>query len=237
VDQVRQMQKDLAYRPYEGKRRVCILTAADRMAPNMSNILLKTLEEPPLHTVIILLANNPRLLLPTILSRCQPIRFNPLPIALVSKWLMEQKELNQDEAHLLSYLSEGSPGKAIEIQEEIRQIPREELLKGLIGLKSLSFEKMEEWIESLPSQRENLLLILEVAKTLMRDLVMAKTLKDGSKLIHFDLSKEIEHIVPKWSLPSLLKRMEILHQTILALKGNANITLALEAMMFSWAKG
>ena len=63
MDQVRQMQRDLAYRPYEGRRRVCILTAADRMAPNMSNILLKTLEEPPLHTVIILLANNPRLLL------------------------------------------------------------------------------------------------------------------------------------------------------------------------------
>ena len=71
VDQVKQMQKDLAYRPYEGKRRVCILTAADRMAPNMSNTLLKTLEEPPLHTVIILLANHPRLLLPTILSRCR----------------------------------------------------------------------------------------------------------------------------------------------------------------------
>src|SRR4030043_1378762 len=87
VDQVRQLQKELAYKPYEGKRRVCILTAADRMAPNMSNILLKTLEEPPLHTVIILLTNHPRLLLPTILSRCQTIRFNSLPIPLVSNWL------------------------------------------------------------------------------------------------------------------------------------------------------
>ncbi len=78
VEQVRQMQRDLAYRPYEGKRRVCILTAADRMAPNMSNTLLKTLEEPPLHTVIILLANSSRAILPTILSRCQQIPFNPL---------------------------------------------------------------------------------------------------------------------------------------------------------------
>ena len=77
VDQVRQMQRDLAYRPYEGKRRVCILTAADRMAPHISNTLLKTLEEPPLHTVIILLANNSRFMLPTILSRCQLVRFNP----------------------------------------------------------------------------------------------------------------------------------------------------------------
>jgi len=237
VDQVRQMQRDLAYRPYEGRRRVCILAASDRMAPNMSNVLLKTLEEPPLHTVIILLANNTRLLLPTILSRCQPIHFNPLPIPLVSKWLMKQRGLDEGEAHLLASLSEGSPGKAIEIQEEIRQIPREELLKEWVGLKTLPFEKMESWIESLPLHRENLLLIIEVAKTLLRDLVMVKTLKEGSKLIHSDLLKEMEMMVKAWSLSSLLNRIEALHQTMLAIRSNANMPLALEAMMLSWAEG
>jgi DNA polymerase-3 subunit delta' len=237
VDQVRQMQRDLAYRPYEGERRVCILTAADRMAPNMSNTLLKTLEEPPLHTVIILLANNPKLLLPTILSRCHPVRFHPLPIPLVSKWLVEQKGLNGEEAHLLASLSEGSPGKALEIQEEIRQVPREELLVSWLGSKSFTFEKMENWAESLPSQRENLLLILEVAKTLLRDLVMVKALRQGPKLIHSDLLPQMETLAAAWSISSLLKRMEILHQTTLAIRSNANTTLALEAMMLSWAEG
>ena len=237
VDQVRQMQRDLAYRPYEGRRRVCILAASDRMAPNMSNVLLKTLEEPPLHTVIILLANNTRLLLPTILSRCQPIHFNPLPIPLVSKWLMKQRGLDEGEAHLLASLSEGSPGKAVEIQEEIRQIPREELLKEWVGLKTLPFEKMESWIESLPLHRENLLLIIEVAKTLLRDLVMVKTLKEGSKLIHSDLLQEMEMMAKAWSLSSLLNRIEALHQTMLAIRSNANMPLALEAMMLSWAEG
>ena len=237
VDQVRQMQRDLAFRPYEGERRVCILAAADRMAPNMSNTLLKTLEEPPLHTVIILLANNPKLLLPTILSRCQPVRFHPLPIPLVSNWLVEQKGLNEEEAHLLASLSEGSPGKALEIQEEIRQVPREELLVSWLGIKSFSFEKMEHWAESLPSQRENLLLILEVAKTLLRDLIMVKSLRHGPKLIHSDLSPQMETLAAVWSISSLLKRMEILHQTTLAIRSNANTTLALEAMMLSWAEG
>ena len=237
VDQVRQMQRDLAYRPYEGERRVCILCAADRMVPHMSNTLLKTLEEPPLHTVIILLANNPRLLLATILSRCQPIRFHPLPIPLVSKWLVEQKGLNQEEAHLLASLSEGSPGKALEIQEEIRQIPREELLKGLVELQSLTFDEKESWVESLPSQRENLLLVLEMAKTLLRDLVMVKTLKHGLRLIHSDLLPQMRTLGREWSLSSLLNRIEVLHQTTLAIRGNANTTLALEAMMLSWAQG
>ena len=237
VDQVRQMQRQLAYKPYEGKRRVCILTAADRMAPHIPNTLLKTLEEPPLHTVIILLANNSKFILPTILSRCQSVRFNPLPIDMVSKWLMEGKPFDEAEAHLLASLSEGSPGKALEIQEEIRQIPREELLKDWVGLKSLSFEKIGGWVDSLPSQRENLLLMLEVAKTLLRDLVMVKTLKNGQKLIHSDLLRVMEPMATNWSLSSLLKRMEILHQTTLAIRANANTSLALEAMMLSWAEG
>ena len=237
VHQIRQLQRDLAYRPYEGKRRVCILTAADRMAPHIPNTLLKTLEEPPLHTVIILLANNSRFILPTILSRCQPIRFNPLPIPLVSKWLMEGYGFDEAEAHLLASLSEGSPGKALEIQEEIRQIPREELLKDWVGLKSLSFERIGSWVGSLPSQRENLILILEVAKTLLRDLVMVKALKKEPKLIHSDLLQGIEAVATDWSLSSLLKRMETLHQTIIEIKANANTSLALEAMMLSWDEG
>ncbi len=237
VDQVREMQRALAYRPYEGRRRVFILTAADRMAPNMSNTLLKTLEEPPLHTLIILLANNPRWILPTILSRCQSIRFNPLPSHLVSDWLIKEKGIEESEAHLLASLSEGSPGKALEIKEEIAGIPRKELLMGWMGSKSLSVEEKDGWVEFLPSQRENLHLILEMAKTLLRDLIVVKTLKDGSRLIHSDLTEEMEQIAGEWDLSSLLRRMEILHQTSQAIKGNANTRLSLEAMMISWAEG
>jgi DNA polymerase-3 subunit delta' len=237
VDQIREMQKELAYRPYEGRRRVCIVTAADRMAPNMSNSLLKTLEEPPLHTVIILLANNSKRLLPTILSRCQPIRFNPLPVSLVSKWLMEEKGFEEKEARLLASLSEGSPGKALEIEAETREIPREALLKGLLGLNWLSIEKMEGWSESFPSGREDVLLILEMAKTLLRDLVIVKTAKNSKELIHSDLSDAIEKTAMHLTLPSLINRMEILHQTALAIRANANTKLALEAMMLSWVEG
>jgi DNA polymerase-3 subunit delta' len=239
VEQVREMQKALAYRPYEGRRRVFVLTAADRMAPYMSNTLLKTLEEPPLHTVIILLANSPKWILPTILSRCQPIRFNPLPSHLVSDWLMREKGLEEREARLLASLSEGSPGKALEIKEEIAGIPRKELLKGWIGSKLLSMEAKESWVESLPSQRENLRLILEMAKTLLRDLIVMKTSIEGkgSGLIHSDLAEEMEETARAWDLSSLLKRMEILHHTSQAIKGNANTRLALEAMMLSWAEG
>lgn len=236
VEQVREMMRALAFRPYEGRRRVFVLTAADRMAPHMSNTLLKTLEEPPLHTVIILLANSSRWILPTILSRCQSIRFNPLPSHLVSDWLMKEKGLEEKEAHLLASLSEGSPGKALEIKEEIAGIPRKDLL-GWIGSTFLSMEEKEGWIESFPSQRESLYLILEVTKTLLRDLIVMKTSREGSRVIHSDLMNEMEEIAGGWDLSSLLRRMEILHHTSQAIKGNANTKLSLEAMMVSWAEG
>ncbi|MDO9122875.1 MAG: DNA polymerase III subunit delta' C-terminal domain-containing protein, partial [Deltaproteobacteria bacterium] len=169
--------------------------------------------------------------------RCQSIRFNPLPSHLVSDWLTKEKGLEEKEAHLLASLSEGSPGKAQEIKEEIAGIPRKELLMGWMGSKSLSVEEKDGWVEFLPSQRENLHLILEMAKTLLRDLIVVKTLKDGSRLIHSDLTEEMEQIAGEWDLSSLLRRMEILHQTSQAIKGNANTRLSLEAMMISWAEG
>ena len=234
------MLRDLAYRPYEGKRRVCILTAADRMAPNMSNTLLKTLEEPPLHTVIILVANSSKAILPTILSRCQQIPFNPLPLSSLIDWLVKQKGIHEAEAHLLASLSEGSPGKALKLKEEIHPIQREDLLQRWLGMKAFSFGEIEGWVESMPSNREDLALTLEVAKTLLRDLVIMKVLGDGSKLIHSDLLREIETVATGQSLPSLMSRLDSIHQAILAitpLRGNANTTLALEAMMLSWAEG
>jgi DNA polymerase-3 subunit delta' len=240
VEAIRQMQRDLAFRPYEGRHRVCILTTADRMAPEISNTLLKTLEEPPLHTVIILLSNSARAILPTILSRCQQIRFHPLSVPSLTRWLMEKNEMNEEEAYLLASLSEGSPGKALTLRDKILQIPREEILKGWLGTRTFSFGEIERWIESLPSNWEDLALILEVAKTLLRDLVMMKVSGDRSKLIHSDLLHEIETLSSGRSLSSLLNQLESIHQTRLTLNPKpriANTTLALEAMMLSWAEG
>ncbi|MGB9627830.1 MAG: DNA polymerase III subunit delta' C-terminal domain-containing protein, partial [Thermodesulfobacteriota bacterium] len=74
-------------------------------------------------------------------------------------------------------------------------------------------------------------------KTLLRDMVMAKTLEEGSKIINSDLLSEIKTLTSNWRLSSLMKRMEILHQTTFAIRNNANTELALEAMMLSWMEG
>ena len=239
VEAIRQFQRDLAFRPYEGRYRVCILTTADRMAPDMSNTLLKTLEEPPLHTVIILLAQSARGILPTILSRCQQIRFNPLPLLSLTQWLMEKRNLGEEEAHLLAALSDGSPGKAVTLQEEILKIRRKEILREWFGTRALSFMEIEEWIDSMPSKGwEDLIFILEVAKTLLRDLVVLKVSGDEEKLIHTDLVDELRALCSERDLSSLLAQLESIQQTRVTLVPEpriVNTALALEAMMLSWA--
>ena len=78
IEQLREMQHDLSLRPYEAPRKVCIIEPAERMSVSAANSLLKTLEEPPGNALIILLTENAGMLLSTVRSRCQLIRFAPL---------------------------------------------------------------------------------------------------------------------------------------------------------------
>ncbi len=107
IDSIRQLQRSLNYRPYEGKKRVCILDGADRMKTEGANALLKTLEEPPPDTLLILLATQRDSLLPTIVSRCQQMRFTPLPIGQMIEALAQRLSVEKGEAKTLAELSQG----------------------------------------------------------------------------------------------------------------------------------
>ncbi len=117
IDQVRTLQKALRYRVESG-RRVCVVDGADKMLRAASNVLLKTLEEPPRGSMVILLSSNPDSLLPTILSRCQRINFYPLANELVAGLIADKFGLGSGEALTIARLSGGSPARAAEMVEE-----------------------------------------------------------------------------------------------------------------------
>src|SRR5689334_2021482 len=93
IDTVRDWQSDISLRPYKGRRRVFILHDAERLTEAAANAMLKTLEEPPPYATIILVANSGGDLLPTIVSRCQPLRLRPVPRAKVVAALRERYAL------------------------------------------------------------------------------------------------------------------------------------------------
>jgi len=114
IDQVReQIQDPIAYKPFEGSHKVFVVEDADRMSEGAQNCLLKTLEEPPPHSLLILLAARLEPFLDTVVSRCQVLRFRPMAADLVERILSASGEVEADAAPVLARLSEGSPGRAI----------------------------------------------------------------------------------------------------------------------------
>lgn len=116
VDDVRALCEFLARRPYEAKSNIAIIPHAQIMTPQAQNALLKTLETPPGQSVIIMTCDNVRAMLPTIISRCRVINFQPLPADVVGKYLLD-KGIAPERAHLLSALSGGSIGRALNMNE------------------------------------------------------------------------------------------------------------------------
>ncbi len=135
IDQVRdEVQQPIAYKPYEGRWKVFVVADAERMTEQAQNCLLKTLEEPPPRSVLILLAERLEPFLPTVISRCQVIRFRPLPPPLVERILVEDHGLAPERASVLARVSEGSPGVALAYEATGTYEAAQRLLEELAGM-------------------------------------------------------------------------------------------------------
>jgi DNA polymerase III subunit delta' len=122
VDAIRALEREANFRPYEGKARFFIIDDADKMNVQAANALLKTLEEPPPTTHIFLITSRYNSLLPTIISRCQVMRFQPISETEIEKFLMGTKEFAQEDARVAARISGGSLGRALEMKgEEFRE--------------------------------------------------------------------------------------------------------------------
>jgi DNA polymerase III subunit delta' len=114
VDQVRDVVERTAYRPFEGRRRVVIIDDADAMLAEAQNALLKTLEEPPQASMFVLVTARPDVLLPTVRSRCQQLRFGRLSADEIAAVLVEAHGYEPAAARAAAAAADGSVGQAIE---------------------------------------------------------------------------------------------------------------------------
>src|SRR4030042_2469284 len=110
IDQIRELQHTASLPPYEGRKKVFIIDGAECLNMEAANCLLKTLEEPPSYVLLILLAVNDRVLLPTIVSRCQRIELGPLSCDLVERTLIEREGIAPEKARVLARLCGGGIG-------------------------------------------------------------------------------------------------------------------------------
>jgi DNA polymerase-3 subunit delta' len=131
IDQIRDAVERAGYRPFEGRRRVVIIDEAEAMVGEAQNALLKTLEEPPPASMFILVTSRPDLLLPTVQSRCQRLRFGRLTPGDVAGVLIARHDYEPAAAHAAAAVSDGSVGAALEGATEDFEDARE-AARGLL---------------------------------------------------------------------------------------------------------
>lgn len=161
IQSLRQLGEEVYLPPYEASWKVFILHDAERMLSYSANALLKTFEEPPPRTLIILLSRSQAALLPTIFSRCRTLHFQPLSLALIAEYLQQRYALDPQVCAKLAKQAQGSLGKALRLAEQGGESSRAYILqllaKGPLGNYRLLQEAVNvlaERIETVKKQAE-----------------------------------------------------------------------------------
>lgn len=232
IEQLREMQHVLSLRPYEAPRKACIIDPAERMSTGAANSLLKTLEEPPGNALIILLTENAGMLLPTVRSRCQLIRFAPLSPEHVAS-LLEQGGMPADTAALVAPMSGGSVQRALELDNEALVQRREAVLSRIAQLNINQIATVFDAAEELSGNREATLELLDMLLSFFRDAVHLGA--GSSDIVNRSNRGAIESIAARRSFPRNLELLERIHETRRDVQRNANSKLALDHLFMIMA--
>ncbi len=236
VDAIRELEKAANFRPYEAKARILLIDDADKMNDEAANALLKTLEEPAATSYIFLITSRPMSLLQTIRSRCQFIRFAPLETKEIESYLLQTKQFSPDDAELSAKLSQGSLGKALQLDLGKYREQREAMLKVL---ESLTIKKSRATLLKTNEEMNDAKLKdeyetrLGIFQQLIHDLW---SLKHGkSEIVNVDIKTQLQRLVKdsdSKNLASWLLEIETLRENLTV---NLNKKIATDALFLKMA--
>ncbi len=235
VDQIREARKTLTLKPYMSKYRVALFLRFQEANDNASNALLKTLEEAPSYAVLILTADNPEQLLPTIVSRCEVLRLRPLKWEAVAKDL-ESRGVESGRAKLLSHISGGRPGYARRLVEDDSLLEkREERLDDLLKMLSASRVEKFAYAEKLSRDKDSLRQAVTFWLSYWRD-VMLRTAQAETPLVNVDRNVEIEDLASQLNLSSARSVVSNLEAALEKMEKNVNPRLLTEVLLLDLPK-
>lgn len=192
IQQIRELEKELNYQSFTGGTKIIIIDPATLMNLSAQNALLKTLEEPPSHTMLILIAANAGALLPTLRSRCLQISFGPLERASVADYLARKKGGKPQEAQVLAALSSGSLGLALRLSDSQLFEKRQVWAGMLTSLGAGDYRGASAAAEKLAGKKEESLKFLEWAETFYRDLLVYAAAQTPQETINLDMLPQIQ---------------------------------------------
>jgi len=226
IEQVRDAIDRSAYRPFEGKRRVVIVDDADAMVPEAQNAMLKTLEEPPSGSTFVLVTARPDLLLPTVRSRCQRLRFGTLAPSEIAAVLEKRHEYSAAEAHAAAAAADGSIGRALEGSSDEYTEAREAAAALLTGVGSRVDPRSRldnaRALTGGSGDREEVGRRLRAAASLLRDVGVLLSRADERGLANADLKPLLLRLTKSYDGDRTLCAFSAIDRALEALERNAS---------------
>lgn len=238
IEPVRQLIYDVTLKPVEAKRRVARLLNFDAANAETMNALLKTLEEPPDNVVLLLTAESPESLLPTIVSRCEVIQLRTLPLATVQEALITNWLVSAEQAELLAHLSGGRLGWAVRMAQESELLEeRGQKLNDVQMLIAASRVARFQYAEKLARETslDRVQATLEVWQSFWRDVLLAGARADAP-LTNLDYAPHIQQLAQTVPLEAVRATLAATRRTSELLEHNINARLALENLLLDWPR-
>jgi len=235
IDQIRELQAALALRPFEADRRVVIIDCAESMNESAQNAFLKTLEEPPPGTLIVMVAPGAHHLLPTIVSRCRIERLGPLKTEHIVKIMIEERGLDEEHASLVAGLSAGSVGTALAMDSDFAQRIRPAILRRVADIsmsKDIDPEKILGVTKQLDMLGDDSLALIRIMLTDVASKKMGR-----GRISNFDMSDLIDQLAQRWSAQDIVVRFDRTLEAQAGLARNLNRALVFENLLLSFVEG
>ena len=233
IDQVRQdVIQPMSLARGEGAYKVNVLIDAEKMREEAANTFLKLLEEPPPQTVFLLTTNRPEQLLPTILSRCQQLRFDPLLPETIEQALVDRENMAPDEASMLSRMADGSYSRALELAEnDALMTSRELVLDYFRAAYTQKVESLDSCIQELKSQgRERVKSVLRLMLRWMRDLLLYRTMGEEAPLVNVDQKEAVARFCNNLPDADLEGMVTLVEEAMELAERNVRVALVLTAL-------
>jgi DNA polymerase-3 subunit delta' len=230
IEQVRRLQDRLSLKALEGDAKVAILISAHALNANAQNALLKTLEEPPDGTVLVLISSAPDKLLPTIRSRCTRAAFRPLPTAFIEqRVLATRKGTDAATARTVAMMAGGSLERALAL-DPATLVRRQEIIEGFEALEASDARGWLQLAEALAEDRRSAEAALDVLQVWLRDVAVAQA--GSSDLANLDLAHLALAAAARVSPIALQRRAGLLEEARNAISArNGMARLQLERML------
>ena len=229
IAQVRNLQEDIIVKPHKNYK-IYVINKAEKMTVEAQNAILKTLEEPPQYAIMILITNNKEALLDTIKSRCETIKFLPIPILILTKYLTKTG-IEENRAKLLATFSRGSIEKALELSQSVEfSIMREDIQKYIQSILDKDIVQILDIPNDMDKYKGEITSLLDMMINYFRDIMISKERVKKDMIINGDKITFINNMSKKISYSQVSKIIDIIEETKKNIRSNCNFNVSVQVM-------